>query len=177
MNKLYLAALLCLICIKQTAAQHCPFDGSSIVVIKLTDSTVNPITKTGTTIYLTEKPNALADSCTYATGQLNLAFGSPEINLIKKYTGTWEERAALYLTECIFNRPGYYVVVLNQAQRSCMVDRNNQFSYIKRQFEIRQKNGEGYVLLTDVPADRIYSLCTSSGTWTRIQAIEIILAE
>lgn len=177
MNKQYFAALLFLICIKQSAAQHCPFDGSSIVVIKLTDSSGNPITKPGSAILLTEKPNALADSCTYATGQLNLAFGSPENKLIKKYEGAWEERATLYLTECSFNQPGYYVVVLNQAQRSCMVERNNQFSYIKRQFEIGQKNGKGYVMLTDVPADRIYSLCTSSGTWTRIQAIEIILAE
>lgn len=177
MNKQYFAALLFLICIKQSAAQHCPFDGSSIVVIKLTDSSGNPITKPGSAIFLTEKPNTLADSCTYATGQLNLAFGNPENNLIKKYEGTWEERASLYLTECSFNQPGYYVVVLNQAQRSCMVERNNQFSYIKRQFEIRQKKADGNVMLTDVPADHIYSLCTSSGSWTRIKPIDIILTE
>lgn len=173
MNKQYLTALFFLICIKQAAAQHCPFDGSSIIVIKLTDSSGNAITKPGSAIFLTEKPNALADSCTYATGQLNLAFGNPENNLIKKYPGTWEERAALYLKECSFNQPGYYVVVLNQAQRSCMVDRNNQFSYIKRHFEIRQKKAEGNILLADVPADRIYSLCTSSGSWTRINAVEV----
>lgn len=177
MTKYNFAILLFLILIKQSAAQHCPFDGSSIVVIKLSDSIGNPIIKPGSALFLTEKPNALADSCTYATGQLNLSFGSPENNLIKKYPGSWEERAALYLKECSFNQPGYYVVVLNQAQRSCMVDRNNQFSYIKRQFEIRQKTVEGNILLTDVPADRIYSLCTSSGSWTRILSIDIILAE
>lgn len=173
MNKYYCAVLLLLLSFNQTSAQHCPFDGSSIVVIKLTDHNGSPITEPPTSLFLTEITNPLADSCTYAEGQLRLKFGNIESNLIKKYTGTWEERASLYLQECSFNQPGYYVVVLNQAQRSCMVNRNQQFSYIKRQFEIRQKNGEGDVLLTDVPADRIYSLCTSSGSWTRINAVEV----
>lgn len=169
--------LIALICLKPLSAQHCPFDGSSIVVIKLTDSLGHPITTLKEQVILSETTNPLADSCTYATGQLNILFGRPYEKLVKKYAGTWEERAARYLSACSFNQPGYFVVVLNQAQHSCMVERNNQFNYIKRQFEIRQKSTEGNILISIVPAERIYSLCTSAGSWTRIQPINITFSE
>ena len=175
MNKKIITALIVLISLKQSAAQHCPFDGSSMVVIKLTDSLGHPITALKDLLILSETTNPLADSCTYATGQLSILFGSPLEKLVKKYPGPWEYRATQYLAACSFNQPGYYVVVLNQAQHSCMVERNNQFNYINRQFEIRQENTEGNILLTAVPAERIFTLCTSGGSWTRIQPIDIRL--
>lgn len=179
MNRIFkytVPLLIALICLKPLSAQHCPFDGGSIVVIKLTDSLGHPITSLKEPLLLTETANPLADSCTYAAGQLSILFGSPLEKLVKKYSGSWEDRATRYLEECSFNQPGYYVVVLNQAQHSCMVERNNQFNYFKRQFEIRQKKPEGNIPLTAVPADRIYSLCTSAGSWTRIQPINLILS-
>lgn len=167
--------LIALICLKPLSAQHCPFDGGSIVVIKLTDSLGHPITSLKKPLLLTETANPLADSCTYAAGQLSILFGSPLEKLVKKYPGSWEDRATRYLDECSFNQPGYFVVVLIQAQTSCMIERNNQFNYIKRKFEIRQNSPEGNTLLSAVPDDRIYSLCTSGGSWTRIKSIDIIL--
>ena len=157
----------------QLSAQHCPFDGGHIVVIKLTDAHGNVITLPDSTLFLTEIPNPLADSCTYAVGQLNRPFASTEKNLIKKYEGSWEYRAALYLEECTFKEPGHLVVVLNQAQRRCMIERNNQFTYLDRHFEIRQKTNTGTKLLATVPMDKIYPLCTANGNWSRIKAIEI----
>jgi hypothetical protein len=155
------------------AAQHCPFDGSYIVVIKLTDANGNIITSPDSTFFLTETLNPLADSCTYAEGQLNLLFDIPSKSLVKKYEGSWEKRAALYLEECTFKQSGYFVVVLNQAQHHCMVNRNNEFTYLDRHFEIRQKTTTGTMLLSVVPTEKIYPLCTANGKWSRIKAIEV----
>lgn len=173
MKKIIPLFLLVLLFSTRLVAQHCPFDGSWIVVIKLTDANGNIITRTDSTLFLTETPNPLADSCTYAEGQLNRPFDRPEKNLVKKYEGSWEYRAALYLEECTFKEPGYFVVVLNQAQRRCMVERNNEFTYLDRHFEIRQKTKSGTKLLATVPMDKIYPLCTANGKWSRIKAIEL----
>jgi len=173
MKKIIPVFIAALLFTEWLAAQHCPFDGGYIVVIKLTDANGNINTRFDSTFFLTEIPNPLADSCTYAEGQLNRPFDRPEKNLVKKYEGAWEERATLYLEECSFNQPGYLVVVLNMAQRQCMINRNNEFIYAYRHFEIRQKTNSGTKLLAAVPVDKIYPLCTANGKWSRIKAIEI----
>ena len=173
MKKIITVFIAALLFATQLSAQHCPFDGGHIVVIKLTDANGNVITTADSTLFLTETPNLLADSCTYAEGQLNRPFDRPEKNLVKKYQGSWEYRAALYLEDCVFKEPGYFVVVLNQAQRRCMVERNNEFTYLDRHFEIRQQTKSGTKLLATVPMDKIYPLCTANGKWSRIKAIEI----
>ncbi len=177
MNKILLILLPTVLVGNSLSAQHCPFDGGSIVVIKLTDSTGNIITRLNNSLFLTETQNPMADSCTYAEGQLNLPFDSPEKNLVKKYEGAWEYRASRYLEECTFRQPGYFVVVLNQAQRRCMVNRNNNFTFLDRHFEIRQKIHSGTKLLAAVPPDKIYPLCTANGEWARIKAIELNIEE
>ncbi len=173
MKKIITVFIAALLFATQLSAQHCPFDGGHIVVIKLTDAHGNVITLPDSTLFLTEIPNPLADSCTYAEGQLNRPFDRPEKNLVKKYQGSWEYRAALYLEDCVFKEPGYFVVVLNQAQRRCIVERNNEFTYLDRHFEIRQQTKNGTKLLATVPMDKIYPLCTANGKWSRIKAIEI----
>ena len=173
MKKIITVFIAALLFATQLSAQHCPFDGGHIVVIKLTDAHGNVITLPDSTLFLTEIPNPLADSCTYAEGQLNRPFDRPEKNLVKKYQGSWEYRAALYLEDCVFKEPGYFVVVLNQAQRRCIVERNNEFTYLDRHFEIRQQTKSGTKLLATVPMDKIYPLCTANGKWSRIKAIEI----
>ncbi len=173
MKKIITVFIAALLFATQLSAQHCPFDGGHIVVIKLTDAHGNVITLPDSTLFLTEIPNPLADSCTYAEGQLNRPFDRPEKNLVKKYQASWEYRAALYLEDCVFKEPGYFVVVLNQAQRRCIVERNNEFTYLDRHFEIRQQTKNGTKLLATVPMDKIYPLCTANGKWSRIKAIEI----
>ena len=173
MKKIITVFIAALLFATQLSAQHCPFDGGHIVVIKLTDAHGNVITLPDSTLFLTEIPNPLTDSCTYAEGQLNRPFDRPEKNLVKKYQGSWEYRAALYLEDCVFKEPGYFVVVLNQAQRRCIVERNNEFTYLDRHFEIRQQTKNGTKLLATVPMDKIYPLCTANGKWSRIKAIEI----
>ena len=67
---------------------------------------------------------------------------------------------------------GFYALTLNQAEESCMIKNNNDFTYRKREFAITyQKDGSKQTI--KVPEDRIYSLCTDAGKWTRIVPIEI----
>jgi hypothetical protein len=49
-------------------AQHCPFDGTSIVLIKVLDM------ENKTDFMLKEVNNPKADSCTYAEGLLDISF-------------------------------------------------------------------------------------------------------
>jgi len=156
-------------------AQHCPFDGGVIVVIKLTGPDGRPVTNSAGRVFLAEQPNPKADSCTYANELLQLPFDLPQKNLVEKYSGTWEERASLYLKDCIFNQPGYFVVVLNQAQHRCMVSVNGNYRYDDRHFDIRRISDTENKLLGKVPANRLYPLCTATGKWSRIEAIEISL--
>lgn len=156
-------------------AQHCPFDGSAIVVIKLTDADGKPVTDLSSRPCLIETGNPYPDSCTYATGLLSLPFDIPQKNLVEKFEGSWHNRATLYLKSCVFNQPGYYVVVLTQAQRHCMIKSGNDFNYDQRLFEIRMSNEKGKEQALQVSEKSIYSLCTGSGSWTRIQPIEIML--
>lgn len=121
-------------------AQHCPFDGSSAVIIRLPDSLHQVPADTSLSFFLVETDTLLADSCTYAKGALKIRFRSIEEAVVKKYPDTWEYRAGLYVKEAPFNQTGLLAVVLNQAERSCMLNRNNQFTYLKRKFELQVFN-------------------------------------
>lgn len=152
-------------------AQHCPFDGAAAVIIRLPDHQGSLQPDTTLSYFLAETDTLLADSCTYAQGALHIAFRSIDDALVKKYPNTWEYRAGLYVKETPFNQPGLLAVVLNQAEASCMLDRNGNYTYIKRKFEIQVFKGQQLLRQITVPKEKIYSLCTSSGAWTRIQPI------
>jgi hypothetical protein len=175
MKKICLLVLALITIASGLSAQHCPFDGSAIVVIKLTDAAGKPVTDLSSRPCLIETDNPFADSCKYAKGLLSLPFDSPQKNLVEKYEGSWKYRAGLYLKNCVFNQPGFYVVVLNQAQKQCMLERGNDYKNGRRSFEIRLNSEKGNMPALQVPEESIYSLCTGSGSWTRIEPIEIIL--
>lgn len=156
-------------------AQHCPFDGGVMVILKVTGPDGKPVTRLTTPIYLAEQPNPNVDSCTYADKQLLRPFDLPQKNLVEKYSGSWEERASLYLKDCVFSQPGYFVVVLNQAQHHCMIPVNNEYRYVLRRFDIRRISDTENTLLVTVPPEKIYPLCTAHGHWSRMEAISIQL--
>lgn len=159
------------------AAQHCPFDGAAAVIIRLPLTQENLSADTSVRFFLVETDTLLADSCTYAKGALHIRFRSIDDALVKKYPNSWEYRAELYTKEAPFNQPGLLAVVLNQAEASCMLNRNNQFTYIKRKFGLQVFKDQQLIRQIPVPMEKIYSLCTSAGSWSRIQPIEISLAD
>lgn len=158
-------------------AQHCPFDGSSAVIIRLPDIQGSLDKDSSLAIFLVETDTLLADSCTYAEGALKIKFRSINDALVKKYPNTWEYRAGKYVLEAPFNQSGLLTVVLNQAQASCMLKRNNEFNYVKRKFELHVVKDGRIIQQLPVPPEKIFSLCTSAGPWTRIQPVEIVLPD
>lgn len=169
--------LLVLIAISKTMlAQHCPFDGSTVILIQVKNKAGKPVVSPAFTFTLIENPNALADSCTYAPGQLALPFAGIKDSWINRYEGLWVKRATERLKECNFNnKPGYMSVVLNQAQESCMVKNGNDFDFRERMFTIQVKQGNDIKQTILVPVDRKYALCTAAGKWSRIKPITIII--
>ena len=156
-------------------AQHCPFDGSEMIVIKLSDKEGKPITYIKDSVFLVETGNPLADSCSFAKGLLKIPFTLPDSSLINKYDGVWISWAKKYSTGCNFMLPGHYAVVLNQGQKSCMIKNGSDYKYVTRVFEICIKRGDEMKKLSGVSAEKIYSLCTGVGPWKRIASIEFVL--
>ena len=166
--------LLCLLVLSQNiAAQHCPFDVTRMIVVHLTDAKNNPVTDAVQSLVLREIDNPNADSCTNAEGLLEKPFllandafsniykGQNSYNLIQQYCG-----------DCNFLTDGFYAVKLGQAQTNCMIKKDGDFTYKKRKFEISFERND-VKQTVKVSEDKIYSLCTSFGKWSRIVPIEI----
>ncbi|MFN8288813.1 MAG: hypothetical protein U0U70_01025 [Chitinophagaceae bacterium] len=170
--------LFCLLLILATAnAQHCPFDGSSAVLIRLLDTKGLPVTDTLYACFLAETDTAISDSCTYAEGPIHLPFRDIGEELIKKYNGGWETRAATYVKETTFNQKGYRVIVLNQAETYCMLKRGNDFDFHFRTYEIQVMKAGQKIKTIPVEKESIYNLCSSAGKWSRIIPVEIVLED
>lgn len=154
-------------------AQHCPFDGTRMIVVHLTDEKDQPIVDAVQSLFLREIDNSNADSCTYAEGLLEKPFlpandaftniykTSGSINLIQEYCA-----------DCSFLTDGFYAVRLGQAETNCMIKKDGDFTYQKRKYEIGfERNGiRKTVKVTDKD---IYSLCTGNGKWSRIIPVEL----
>lgn len=128
-------------------------------------------------IALAETDTAKADSCTYAAGPIHLSFRSIGEELIKKYNGGWETRAATYVKETTFDQKGYRVIVLNQAETYCMLKRGNDFDFHFRTYEIQVTKAGQKIKTIPVDKESIYNLCSSAGKWSRIIPIEIVLED
>lgn len=154
-------------------AQHCPFDGTRMVVIHLTDAENKPVVDAFDSLILRETDNADAGSCTYAEGLLEKPF-TRALNTFSELYGIEDsaERLQKYCADCSFLTDGFYAAKLNQAEFNCMVKKDNDFTYRKGKFEVvYEKNGLKKIIR--VTENDIYSLCTGNGKWSRIVPIEL----
>jgi hypothetical protein len=174
MNKVLPFIFIVLLSAYKVSIQHCPFDGSSIVIIKLVDKKGKVISSLKDSVILAERDNPKADSCSYANGLLSIPFEDLNKALIMKYENGWISWAKKYSVNCSFMKPGHFAVVLGQAQEICMIDNGSGYRYQKRIFEIWVKNGDKTTTV-NLPEEKIYQLCTNFGPWTRIQPIEIVI--
>lgn len=158
---------------EKTNAQHCPFDGSRMIVVELTDSKNNPVTNALGRLTLQEIDNEQADSCTYSEGLIskNFSYAMNEFSDLYgiKNSGELLQR---YCADCSFLTDGFYAVKLNQAENSCMIKKDNDFDYRQRIFEISYENA-GKKQTVKVRKEDIYSLCTGNGKWSRIVPVKI----
>ena len=177
MKNLFLAVLIILGFSIYANAQHCPFDGSYMVLIKLTNNKEKPIAKLKDSIFLKEINNPNPEKCSFADEQLKIPFGTIKNSLFNKYEGSWQSWSKRISKECSFLKKGYYAVVLNQAQNQCMMKQknSNDYQYVQTVFEITIKQNGIEKKLASVSNNDVYSLCTGSGSWQRINAIELAL--
>lgn len=154
-------------------AQHCPFDGTRMIVVHLTDAENKPIVDAFDNLILREIDNADADVCTYAEGLLEKPFARA-LNAFSELYGIKDSVEILqkYCADCSFLTDGFYAAKLNQAEFNCMIKKDGDFNYKKRKFEaVYEKNGVKKTV--KVTENDIYSLCTGSGKWSRIAPIEL----
>lgn len=147
-------------------AQHCPFDGGYLIAVHLVDKNDKPLSAKKLTLF--EINNPVASSCTYAEGLLQKSFLPTKQTVQTKYKDYWKNWLDIEYKNWILFDSGYYAVGLNMSENSCMIKKDNDFVYRKREFEIQFSDQK-----IKVPADKIYALCTNAGKWTRIQPIEI----
>ena len=55
-------------------AQHCPYDGTHLIAIKVVDKKGNMLENVNNFFYLMEVDNSMADSCTSAAGLVKNSF-------------------------------------------------------------------------------------------------------
>ena len=176
-GRVFLLSILLAGSLTEGRAQHCPFDGSSAIVVQLQNNQGTAVDSTAATIWLVEKTNPLADSCTYATGQLQLSFGKIGPSLVHRYEGAWVSWAEDRLSSCAFNNSSHRVLVLNMAQSRCMVKNGSEFRYLAREFEIRVMRDDKILAILPVNEKDIYPLCTGAGPWDRIQPMLLRLPD
>lgn len=153
-------------------AQHCPFDGGNMIVVYVTDKTGKPVSDASQNLKLVEINNPVADSCSYAKGILQKKFLPTKEYLQGHYKNYWTRWIEPNYKDWQFYNAGFYALTLNQAEESCMIKNEGDFKYRKREFEIKYQQNER-IQTIKVPKDRIYSLCTDAGEWTRIIPINI----
>jgi hypothetical protein len=171
---------LCSICGK---AQHCPYDGTRMIAIKVVDKQGKMLTDINTAFYLQEVDNTMADSCPYATGLIKKQFLST-----KGFIADCDQK---------FNRNGYnnelndrlkycgvftnanIMLSINQAENTCMLIGKSEtvytnYIYRQRKFVITYSIN-GKEMQQPLPNDLIYSLCTNNKELKNFKTLTIKL--
>ena len=164
-------------------AQHCPFDGTHLVAIKVIDSNGKMITNSTTAFYLLEVDNTMADSCTSFPGivKKQLLNNNAFINKIDTVfkTNSYSKKLKTRLTkEGVFANANR-MVTINQSENTCMLIGKSEtvytnYIYQQRKFVIvyLQNNKE---IRQPVPSDFIYSLCEASKDIEKFKPVVIKL--
>jgi hypothetical protein len=151
-------------------AQHCPFDGTHLIAIKVVDKQGKMVSDFNTSFYLLEVDNPMADSCTSAAGLVKRQF------LIRD----------TFIAECNerFGRNGYstqlnnrltktevfananMMLTINQAENTCTLIGKSEtvytnYIYRQRKFVIAYMLNNK-VMQQPVPNELIYALCTNA---------------
>lgn len=144
--------------------QHCPYDGSNLIAIKLVDQKGHMLSIIKDTVYLMEIDNPLAGSCTYAPGLLKIPFQDTSTffaNCDANYRPVYSNDLKRRLKELGITGKANLLLKIGQAERYCMIKDNNDFAFQDRKFAIVLYHNNKQVQVP-VPAKDIRSLCTGS---------------
>ncbi len=148
-------------------AQHCPFDGLSIILIQ-SEAALNKNSIKATEYILLEIDNKKVSECAYSKKLVDKTF-KPADSIYKEnnWISKYEEKLGVSLKDA-----GNYYVLLNMAQVNCMIKKGNDFIYRERKFVIIpiDKKNKKQKQITIEPSF-IYSLCTSKNDWQDIKPV------
>jgi hypothetical protein len=145
-------------------AQHCPYDGATMIAVKLLDEKGQMLNTSKDTIYLMEIDNPEAGSCSYAEGLLKKPLLTTTEFFIKgneKYGPNFGETLKKRLKAMGVIDKVNLLVGLNQAERDCMIKKDKDFEYRRRKFVIIYNAGNKKISIP-VPPEAIRSLCMDS---------------
>lgn len=168
MRKLGFLFLLIAMLAATSFAQHCPFDGTYMIVARLTDRNDKPVENAR--LSLREVDNPQAASCAHSKGLLDRSL-EPTAELINGYfrERPWGDTVKEFCEDCGFLGAGFYAAILTQSERFCMLyDDKNDLNSLRRKFEISY--GEQTIAVQD---SQVYRLCWAEGKWSRIEPVEI----
>lgn len=170
------AAIAMLLLAAFANAQHCPYDGGNMIVVQLTDADDKPLFGSAADLTLLEVENPEADSCSFTKGLISRAFLPPVDAFMQRYGRHGSENFRTYCEHCAFNADGFYAVIIGQSEQSCMIkkDDDTDYRYVKRKFEVRYKR-DAVEQTIKVSPDKIYSMCTGTGKWSRFEPINLRL--
>lgn len=166
----YFIILTALMLSFQLHAQHCPYDGSHLIALKLVDQKGQLVAAGKTAFYLKEINNPDADSCTSSAGLIKKQFLSTKsykANSETKQKGTsLRTKIILRLTAAGVFDSANMVLTLNQAEHTCTLIGKSEtvytnYIYKERSFVISYFN-DGQEIQVPVPDNAIRSLCTAT---------------
>ncbi len=164
-------------------AQHCPYDGTHLVAIKIVDKHGKMLTDVNTVFYLLEVDNPLADSCTSGAGLVKKQFLNSD-----DFIAEMDKK---------FNRNGYntklnnrlkvagiftnanMMLTLNQAENTCTLIGKSEtvytnYIYRQRKFVIAY-TVNGTEIRHPLPDGYISALCTNNKDLKNFKTITIRL--
>lgn len=164
-------------------AQHCPYDGTHLITIKVVDENNKMLIDINTAFYLQEVDNPMADSCTSAAGLVNRQFlnsNAFKIEINKKYDRNgYNTDLNNRLIKSGIYKDANMMLAINQAENTCTLIGKSEtvytnYIYQQRKFEIIYTiNGKENRI--PLPVDLIFSLCTGSEDLKSFKTINIKL--
>ena len=156
-------------------AQHCPYDGSDLVAVKIIDEKGFTVDLQNNTLFLEEIISKETDSCSYKPGQIRKTLLNKE-NFQADCDNRFSEPNSHVLNNRlkkmgIMDKAGW-LISLNQAGHYCMINNNGNINYTKRKFEIVYLISKKEIRFPVQPED-IKSLCTGSKDLVNFKPIVI----
>lgn len=151
----------------QSVKQHCPFYGTSIILIKLNETQKN---KAITKLILKEIDKKNVNQCTYGDYIIKQPFlPMDSLYTENRWISIYEKKQGVSLKAL-----GDFYVFLSSAQVDCMIKDNNEFNLKKRKFTITFLENKKQKKVA-VKSNMIFKLCTAHTDWETIRPINLTL--
>ncbi len=164
-------------------AQHCPYDGTSLIAIKVVDKNHKLLTDINNFFYLQEVDNPIADSCEHTKGLIRKQFLNSN-DFVAECNERFNRNGYNTALNDRLNNAGVFVkanmmLTLNQVENTCTLIGKSEtvytnYIYRQRKFEVVYTIN-GKEMRQPLPTNFIYSLCTNNKDLKNFKTITVKL--